>query len=144
MSFKVANASHPLASRTFGVKLYALRATLANGADPTIVAGEGIKIARAGEGSYTLTFDESVADASGSQPAGKVLWWDVKLAGQTDLQYCSATLGDEGDADDGITMTVSTGTVDASNARTPDDIDGGTLLVLVAAQGPGVQFSGQG
>ncbi len=139
MSFRVANGSYPIAARTQGAKIYHLRATLANGADPTIVAGEGIKIARAGEGSYTLTFDESVVETT-----GQVLWWDVKLAGQTDLQYCSATLGDSGDADDGITMTVSTGTVDVSNARVADDIDGGTLLVCVHAQGPGVQYTGQG
>lgn len=138
MSFRVANGSHPTVCRTQGVKRYHLRATLANGADPTIVAGEGIKIARANEGSYTLTFDESCKDG------GKVLWWDVKLAGQTDLQYCSATLGDEGDEDDGVTMTVSTGTVSTENARTADDIDGGTLLVCVDLQGPGVQYTGQG
>ena len=139
MSFRIANGSYPLKARTPGVKIYNLRATLANGADPTVVAGEGIKIARANEGSYTLTFDESVV-----ADVGKVLWWDVKLAGQTDLQYCSATLGDEGDANDGITMTVSTGTVSAENVRTADDIDGGTLLVSVHAQGPDVQYSGVG
>ncbi len=139
MSFRIANGSYPLKARTPGVKIYNLRATLANGADPTVVAGEGIKIARASEGTYTLTFDESVAD-----DVSNVLWWDVKVAGQTDLQYCSATLGDQGDANDGITMTVVTGTVDASNARTLDDLDAATLLVCVHAQGPDVQFHGVG
>ncbi len=139
MSFRIANGSYPLKSRTPGLKIYDLRATLANGANPTVVAGEGIKIERASEGTYTLTFDESVADAD-----SKVTWWDVKIAGQTDLQYCSATLGDEGDANDGITMTVVTGTVDASNARTLDDLDGQTLLVSVHAQGPHVQYHGVG
>lgn len=138
MSFQVANGSFPLAARTQGLKLYTLQATLANGADPTVVAGSGIKIVRASEGTYTLSFDESCESGK------NVLWWDVKVAGQTDLQYCSATLGDQGDADDGITMTVVTGTVDASNARTLDDLDAATLLVCVLAQGPGVQYTGQG
>lgn len=132
MSFNDPNGTFELKSRQKNLKAYFCRATLANGADPTIVFGDGFKLARAAEGSYTVTLDESMQAANG------VLWWDVKVSGQTDLQYCSATVGDVGDSDDGLTMTISTGTVDASNARTPDDLDAAVLLICIVGFGPGV------
>lgn len=135
MSFRVANGSYPSASRTQGQKLYSGRATLANGADPTVNAGAGFKLVRANEGVYTLTLDETL-DA--------VTFQHASLDAQTDLQYCQIELDSLGDDDEGAVFTIRTGTVSVENARTADDVATGVLSFLIVGTGPGVQYTGQG
>jgi hypothetical protein len=113
MSFLQPNGKHLVQARQRGLKIWAGAVTLVNGADPTALSGEGFRVARTGEGVYTVTLDEAVPSA--------FLFGMATLDTLTGLQFCGMRTPAAGDATNGASVIIDTGTLSIDNAFTADD-----------------------
>lgn len=113
MSYEYANGNYVVRARDGALKIYTGNFTTKDGADPTVLNGEGFRVKRAEEGVWTVTLDEALT---------AVRWAHAHIRGQTVTQHTTIDVAGLGDEDEGASFTVTCGTVSvpADDGATPE------------------------
>jgi len=130
MSYEYANGNYVVRARDGALKIYTGNFTAKDGADPTVLNGDGFRVKRTAEGVWTVTLDEALT---------AVRWAHAHIRGQTVTQHTTIDVAGLGDEDEGASFTVTCGTVSVSNgtpAKTNSDEPDEVVEFCIIGIGP--------
>ena len=130
MSYEYANGNYVVRARDGALKIYTGNFTTKDGADPTVLNGDGFRVKRADEGVWTVTLDEALT---------AVRWAHAHIRGQTVTQHTTIDVAGLGDEDEGASFTVTCGTVadvEGTPTKTNSDEPGEVVEFCIIGIGP--------